>query len=205
MARPITRFLVVALLAFAAAACGTSVIQTPTGVTGQAKARVLAAAGKQGPMLLQVAGAPFREGRGETAAFAARILSDAYPEVPEGFTLDARKAAAPQYRFRLAFDPPAATSPDRVCSASESAPLRYDRRPARQILFMVFCRQDVAIAAVKALSKRMDTLQDPDFPDLLLQSARQMFAADPNDTGSLGILQFDPKPRLRINPLEGVF
>ncbi|UUX49573.1 hypothetical protein NUH88_19505 [Nisaea acidiphila] len=205
MFRSLKRMIALSALMLSVAACGTSVTQAPTGVSGQSKARVLAFAGKQGPILLQVSGEPFREGKAETAALSARILSPLYPEVPQGFTVNPQQAGAPQFRFRLAFDPIASTSPGRVCSAGTSNPLSYDRRPSRQALFMVFCRADVPIAAVKALSDRMNTLQDPKFRDLLMQSARQMFAADPNDTGSLGILEFDPKPRIKLNPLEGIF
>lgn len=201
----VKKFLTVSALALAVAACGTSVTQTPTGVTGQSKVRVLAFAGKQGPVLLQVSGAPFREGGAETAAVSAAMLSGVFKEVPRGFTANPGEAGAPQYRFRLAFDPVAAAGPERICSAGASSPLSYDRRAPRQILVMVFCREEVPIAAVTALSDRMDTLEDPRYRDLLLQSARQMFQADPNDTGSLGILQFDPKPRIKLNPVEGIF
>ena len=70
---------------------------------------------------------------------------------------------------------------------------------------MVFCRQDVAIAGVVARSDRMTTLADPNYRNLLLQAAHEMFQADSNDNGSLGILEFDPVPRIKLNPLEGIF
>ena len=70
---------------------------------------------------------------------------------------------------------------------------------------MVFCRQDVAIAAVIARSDRMNSLTDPNYRNLLLQAANEMFQSDANDSGSLGVLEFDPKPRIRLNPLEGIF
>lgn len=205
MGRSLKWVIAVSALMLGVAACGTSVVQAPTGVSGQSKVRVLAFAGKQGPILLQITGEPFGEGKAETAVVSAGVLSPIFPEVPKGFTVDPHKAGAPQYRFRLAFDPIASTTAKRVCSADGSNPLSYDRRPSRQTLFMVFCRQDVPIAAVKALSNRMSTLQDPKYRDLLRQSARQMFDADPNDTGSLGILEFDPKPGIKLNPLEGIF
>lgn len=187
------------------AGCGTSVVQSPTGVSGSAKKNVLAFAGKQGPVLLQVSGEPFREGKGETAAASARFLSGVYPEVPRGFTLDPDAAGAPQFRFRLAFDPPASTTAAEICAANAQKPLGYDRRGARQTLFMVFCRLEVAIAGVTARSDRMTSLADPKYRDLLQQAATEMFQADANDTGSLGILEFDPKPRIKLNPLEGIF
>ena len=155
-------------------------------------------------MLLQVSGEPFGEGKSETAAASARILSSVYPEAPHGFTPRSEAAGIPQYRFRLAFDPPASTTSDQVCAESSSNPLSYDRREARQTLFMVFCRQEVPIAAVKAKSARMTSLVDPDYRNLLLQAALEMFQADSNDNGNLGILEFSPKPRLKMNPLEGI-
>ncbi|WP_420405529.1 hypothetical protein [Nisaea sp.] len=205
MIRSMKHFITASVLALAVAACGTTVTQAPTGVTGQSKAQVLAFAGKRGPVLLQVSGEPFREGRRETALASAEILSDVFKEVPRGFTASPSEAGAPQFRFRLAFDPVSSSNPERICSADASNPLSYDRRAPRQTLFMVFCRQNVPIAAVTALSERMDSLQDPRYRDLLLQSARQMFQADPNDTGSLGILTFEPEPRIKLNPLEGIF
>ncbi|WP_323795080.1 hypothetical protein [Nisaea sp.] len=205
MIRPLGKCFASLLIFFLVAGCGTSVVQSPTGVSGGAKKRVLAFAGKQGPVLLQVSGQPFREGKGETAAASARILSGFYPEVPRGFTLNPAAAGAPQFRFRLAFDPPVSTSADQICAANAEMPLGYDRRGDRQILFMVFCRQDVAIAAVIARSDRMTSLTDPNYRKLLLQAAREMFQADPNDTGSLGILEFDPKPGIKLNPFEGIF
>ena len=205
MIRPLRKYFVPLVALLLVAGCGTSVVQSPTGVSGGAKKRVLAFAGKQGAMLLQVSGEPFREGKGEAAAASARILSGVYSEVPRGFTLNPSTAGAPQFRFRLAFDPPASTSPGRVCSAGAQNPLGYDRRGDRQSLLMVFCRQEVAIAAVIARSDRMTSLTDPNYRKLLLQAAREMFQADPNDTGSLGILEFDPKPRINLNPFEGIF
>ena len=116
------------------AGCGISVVQSPTVVSGGAKKRVLAFAGSEGPMLLQVSGEPFGEGKSETAAASARILSGVYPEAPHGFTPRSEAAGIPQYRFRLAFDPPASTTSDQVCAESSSNPLSYDRREARQTL-----------------------------------------------------------------------
>jgi len=51
----------------------------------------------------------------------------------------------------------------------------------------------------------MTTLTDPNYRALLLQAAHEMFQADSNDNGSLGILEFDPIPRIKLNPLEGIF
>ena len=201
MIRPVA--LLVALLFVAG--CGISVVQSPTVVSGGAKKRVLAFAGSEGPVLLQVSGEPFREGRRKTAAASVRILSGVYPEAPHGFTLSSEAAGMPQYRFRLAFDPPASTTPDQVCAESSSNPLSYDRRDVRQSLFMVFCRQEVPIAAVNARSARMTSLVEADYRNLLLQAALEMFEADANDNGKLGILEFDPKPRIKLNPLEGIF
>lgn len=205
MIRPLRKYFVPLVVLLLVAGCGTSVVQAPTGVSGGAKKRVLAFAGKQGPMLLQVSGEPFREGKGETAAASAKTLSGVYTEVPSGFTLNPAIAGAPQFRFRIAFDPPVSTTPDQVCAASAQKPLTYDRRDTRQTLFMVFCQQEISIAAVKARSDRMTSLTDPNYRKLLLQAAREMFQADPNDTGSLGILEFDPKPRIKLNPFEGIF
>jgi hypothetical protein len=205
MARRLRKCLASMAVLLLVAGCGTSVVQSQTGVSGGAKKRVLAFAGKQGPMLLQVSGEPFREGKGETAAVSAKILSGVYPEVPDGFTLNPAVAGAPQYRFRIAFDPPVSTSAEGVCSANAQKPLGYDRRGDRQSLYMVFCRQDVAIAGVVARSDRMTTLADPNYRNLLLQAAHEMFQADSNDNGSLGILEFDPVPRIKLNPLEGIF
>jgi len=205
MIRPLRKYCVPLVVLLLVAGCGTSVVQSPTGVSGGAKKRVLAFAGNQGPMLLQVSGEPFQEGKGETAAASARILSGVYSEVPDGFTLNPGIAGAPQFRFRIAFDPPVSTTPDQVCAANAQKPLGYDRRDTRQTLFMVFCRQDISIAAVKARSDRMTTLTDPHYRKLLLQAAHEMFQADSNDTGSLGILEFDPKPRIKLNPFEGIF
>ncbi|WP_028465450.1 hypothetical protein [Nisaea denitrificans] len=205
MIRPLSKCFASLIVLLLVAGCGATVVQSPTGVSGGAKKRVLAFAGKQGPMLLQVSGQPFREGKGETAAASARILSGVYSEVPRGFTLNPAAAGAPQFRFRIAFDPPVSTTPDQVCAASSQKPLSYDRRDARQTLFMVFCRQEVSIAAVKARSDRMTSLTDPNYRNLLLQAAREMFQADANDTGSLGVLEFDPKPRIKLNPFEGIF
>jgi len=205
MIRSLPKLVVALALAAGLAACGTSVMQEQTGVTGQAKARVLAFAGKQGPVLLQVSNVGFAEGRGETAAAAAEILSPMFPEVPEGFTLDPQKAGLPQYRIRLAFDPLAGASPETICAASEANPLSYDRRPARQTLFMVFCRQSVPIAAVRTKADRVDSIRDPRFREMVRQSARQMFQASASNTGSLGILTFEPEPRIKLNPVEGIF
>ncbi|MEQ8334618.1 hypothetical protein [Nisaea sp.] len=205
MIRPLGKYTALLAVLTLLVGCGTSVVQAPTGVSGNAKKTVLAFAGKQGPVLLQVSGEPFREGKGETAAASARILSGVYSEVPRGFTLNPSAAGAPQFRFRLAFDPPAATSAEQICTAGARKPLTYDRRGERQSLFMVFCRQDVAIAAVVARSDRMVSVNDPNYRNLLLQAAQEMFQGDSNDNGSLGILEFDPKPGLRLNPFEGIF
>lgn len=205
MIRSLPKLIVALALASGLAACGTSVVQEQTGVTGQAKVRVLAFAGKQGPVLLQVSNVDFAEGRGETAAAAAEILSPMFGEVPKGFTTDSRKAGLPQYRVRLAFDPLAAAGPETICAASETNPLNYDRRPARQTLFMVFCRQDVPIAAVRTQADRVASIRDPKFREMVRQSARQMFQASASDTGSLGILTFEPEPRIKLNPVEGIF
>ncbi|MEO9903924.1 hypothetical protein [Nisaea sp.] len=204
MIRALRKYCLPLVVLLLVAGCGTSVVQSPTGVSGGAKKRVLAFAGEQGPMLLQVSGEPFQEGKGETAATSARILSGVYPEVPRGFTLNPAIAGAPQFRFRIAFDPPTSTSPDQVCAASAQKPLSYDRRDTRQTLVMVFCRQDISIAAVEARSDRMTSLTDPRYRNLLLQAALEMFQGDANDTGSLGILEFDPKPRIKLNPFEGI-
>ena len=201
MIRPVALFVVLSLVA----GCGISVVQSPVAVSGGAKKRVLAFAGKEGPVLLQVSGEPFREGRRKTAAASVRILSGVYPEAPHGFTLSPKAAGVPEYRFRLVFDPPVFVTPDQVCTESSSNPLSYDRRDVRQTLFMVFCRQEVPIAAVKARSARMTSLVEPDYRNLLLQAALEMFEADANDNGTLGILQFDPQPRITLNPLEGIF
>ena len=205
MIRPLGKYVVLLAVLTLLVGCGTSVVQAPTGVGGNAKKTVLAFAGKQGPVLLQVSGEPFREGKGETAAASARILSGVYPEVPRGFTLNPSAAGSAQFAFRLAFDPPAATSAEQICTAGAQKPLTYDRRGDRQSLFMVFCRQDVAIAAVIARSDRMVSVNDPNYRSLLLQAAREMFQGDSNDNGSLGILEFDPKPKLKLNPFEGIF
>ena len=127
MARRLRKCLASMAVLLLVAGCGTSVVQSQTGVSGGAKKRVLAFAGKQGPMLLQVSGEPFREGKGETAAVSAKILSGVYPEVPDGFTLNPAVAGAPQYRFRIAFDPPVSTSAEGVCSANGcGCPVRPD-------------------------------------------------------------------------------
>lgn len=199
------RFVLAATLLLAG--CGTSVMQTETGGTDVGRRAVFDWASGRGPVLVEAINAPLAAGDAAASAVAAEHLKGSIPRSDARFTANRQEAGAPDYRLRLAFDAPAGTAGRHVCMSSASRPLVYDRRAQRQTIHMVFCRAEEPIAGVIVSTDRIADLRSDDGREALRQGAQQLFpAGDPRQRGGgIGILQFEPAPRIRINPLEGVF
>ena len=73
---------------------------------------------------------------------------------------------------------------------------------------LAFCAEDVAVGAAKVRGPRVESLSDPAIDRMTAAGLAEVFPPQSlgpgNDTATFGSLELSPRPRLRLNPLDGI-
>ena len=129
-------------------------------------------AGAQGPVLVEIIGAPLAGG----ARLDAQTLSDqvraTFSEPWLSFTGDSTKAAQPDYRIIWVADPPPSLAIDAACQGTAIAgPLR---RADRVEMRVYFCSEQKTLSAVQGSVRRPKAADDRYWRELVKQMTRQL-------------------------------
>ena len=131
-------------------------------------------AGAQGPVLVEIVGAPLAGGAqldGETLAGQVRAT---FSEPWLSFTGDRAKAAQPDYRIIWVADPPPSLAIDAACQGKAIA--GAVRRADRVEMRAYFCNEQRTLSAVQGSVRRPKTVDDRYWRELVKQMTRQLVA-----------------------------
>lgn len=181
--RPLPRALLTAAAALAGllglAACdqGPSTVTPFMHPTG-AFDFLIAATRNEGPLYLEIDGAPFVSGSGLEGKVTA-VMERALQARILRLTTDRDAAEDPRFRLVLVFNP--ANSGELIAFCEQQPAGGPYQTEGRIDLRAGFCRGDDLIAAVDGWVEKVDGLEDQKFEQFMRQVARDMFSRNRND------------------------
>jgi hypothetical protein len=133
-------------------------------------------ASTDGPLFVEILGEPFQGGREELAQAVTRAMANALAERKTDFTTDAKAAPHPNYRVRMAFQPPKTLSGRDLCSGEpfRPAPPEADKLTVT----MVFCAREQMLSEVRGWARKIDSPQNPRLAELIGHATRALFSRD---------------------------
>lgn len=178
---------------------------TVTGVQAGPRHRFLTFAGYQTPVLMVSVNAPFHLTSPDVAARLAEHAEGAVIGSDVRYTANPGAAKRNNYRIVARFDAEQAASTAEVCQSAYK-PAVAARYTDRTNLFMAFCDKAEPIAGAKVSGPKLNGPGDPGLRDMVRQGMKAMFPGQGGQdrSGSMGSIELAPKPRFRLNPLDGI-
>lgn len=180
-----------------------------TGVSNPGKRAYLDHAAENGPVLVRVAKAPFKD-PDSVAAAVARHGTGAVFGSTAAFTADHKSAEHPNFRVVVLFQPAVNATPGDVCANPATAPTAPDK--ASELSFLAaFCARDEPISGVHVSGPRPVDVNNPAFAKMVRAAFSDLFPHNnPDHDGKSGAvvlssLQVFPSLRFVRDPLAGLF
>lgn len=145
-------------------------------------------AAKDGPILVEAAGAPGGRATGAIGPLVADYMTGAVIGYPASFTADPARAPRPNLRTVMVINPAPSLTEFQACSGDLA--FIAGQPPGRVTLFGAFCNGGRPLTSIRGAAEGVTGPTDPQFVALIRQATQGLFRPSREADDDLGPLDF---------------